>query len=104
MERQQRVRQTAALISAVVLVGGLVIFRAGGFGLLGGSKSNPVFKTVGSDAPTPQQQQPTPDSPEYLSGSKSTFIFSGHGVKPPDPPKPTDKPPPNVTPPANPGE
>jgi hypothetical protein len=99
MERRQRVRRAVALVSAVVLVGALVVYQAGGLSFLGGSKSNPVFKMVGSDKPAPQQQ------PKYLGGSKSTFIFLGNGVKPPDPPKPAEPPASSdPKPPAKPGE
>lgn len=95
MERWQRVRRAVALVSAVVLVAAFVIYATGGLSFLGGSKSNPVFKTVGSDKP--------PDS-KYMGGSKSTFIFVGPGVKPPDPPKPAEPPATDQKAPAKPGE
>ena len=97
MERRQRVRRAVALVSAAVLVGALVIYQTVGLSFLGGSKSNPVFKTVGSDKPG--------QDPKYMGGSKSTFIFTGNGIKPPpDPPKPAEPPATDQKAPAKPGE
>jgi len=90
MERRQRVRKSLALASAALFVATFVLYRSGVIGTL------------------------------YMSGSKSTFIFVGSGVKPPDAPPADDRvaPPPRVvtsggpkadtppvpTPPAKPGD
>jgi hypothetical protein len=61
MERWQRARKALALLVAVVLIAGFVLYRSGVIG------------------------------PRYMSSSKSTFVFVGSNINPTSPPPATDK-------------
>jgi hypothetical protein len=64
MERPKSVRKAVALGNAILLVGLLVALTAG-LSFMGGSKSNPVFKTVGQ--PTSKTSAPS-DRPAAPAG------------------------------------
>ncbi len=81
MEPKRRVLRSAAVVNAVVLVGCFVVCGSATVFSLG-TKSAPVFSHFPVTKPPPAPQ-PAPESPKYMSGSKSTFIFVGPGVKPP---------------------
>ena len=96
MERAKPYLKAAALTSAILLVGAFVFYR-GGSGFMGGSKSNPAFQVIARPTPEPQ-------APDYMGGSKSTFIFVGDGVKPPTEPTPAEPKTPVTPVPAKPDE
>jgi hypothetical protein len=101
MSQRRRVLRFAAVASSVLLVGGFIAYSLGRVAIMAGSKSNPAFKTVPIKTqpkpPAEPPEHPPPEQPQYMSGSKSTFIFVGTGVKPPSEEKPSAAP---TTPPA----
>lgn len=78
MEPRRRALRPMAVINAVVLVGVFIWFFSNAVFMLG-SKAGTTFQPVPTtkSGPVPPQEQP------FLSGSKSTFIFTGNSIKPP---------------------
>jgi len=83
MEPAKPVLRPLAIVTALLLVGAFVYYRSGG-AFLSGSKSNPVFTTIGTSGTPPAA--PGPSQPTFMSSSKSTFILIRPNVKPPETP------------------
>lgn len=86
MDRAKPYLQVAAAVSAVLLVGLFVAYRAGAFDR---PTAPPVEPQAGETPNSPEGQPPA----SYLSGSKSTFVFPAGQVAPPPEPVLTQIPP-----------
>src|SRR5262245_7843096 len=84
MEPAKPVLKSLAVASPVILVGAFVGYCSGHALLMSGSKSNQIFQF--KDQPAPQSPPSQSPQPGFMSGSKSTFIFVGNGVRPPETP------------------